>query len=229
MTVLTRTRTALAVALAAFVGLSACGSETGQTSVLQTSVNALRGIIAQRGQAPLTTAVLKTRLTPQVRAQIGLPVLIAELPTLKVAAVIILAARNGAVTTWQSPDGITVSTQGGLLKATRGVGFDLMAADVAEPLAIITGSGTGQARRMQRYLDGENGDVVVRLLCGYTREGRKVTELCVTDRTALGEPADLSIQNHYWLDGQGQIRQSSQWLGARNGYMLLQDPDFVAR
>ena len=164
----------------------------------------------------LTTAILRTRLTPEVRASIGAPVVIAELPTLKVAAVMAEVARNGGVTTWQGNDGVGLSTKSGLLISTRGIGFDLMSSSVEGPLAMITGQGTGTAIRDHRHLDGEDQEVLTRFECTYLHSKHHVSENCASKK--------LTITNQYWLDQSGDIWRSQQWAGVRNGYILLEIP-----
>jgi hypothetical protein len=162
----------------------------------------------------LTTAILRERLTPEVRTSIGASVLIAEVPTLKVAAVVVAVAQNGGVTPWQAGDGVGVSTKSGLLISTRGIGFDLMSSSVDAPLAMIKGQGTGTAIREHRHLDGEDQEVLTRFECTYLHSKHHVSESCTSKK--------LTITNQYWLDQSGDIWRSQQWAGVRNGYILLE-------
>lgn len=207
----------LIVALACTLALTACGTE--KTSPLRGALtDALKQLVTRKNGEVLTTDILRARLTPDVRAQIGRPVLIAELPKLKVAAVVIEVTQNGGYTTWHAQDGVGISTKAGLLTSTRGIGFDLMSADIDGPLAVITGRATGHATRIHRVLDGEDQEILQSFVCSYARSGNHVAETC--NRTGQ------TIENHYWLNRGGKIWKSVQWVGARNGYILLEAPAF---
>jgi len=155
-------RFALIAALAGSLALSACGTESNDP-VRTTVLNNAKNLFSKRGpQQVLTTAILRARLTPDVRASIGASVLIAELPKIKVAAVVAAIAQNGNVITWQAQDGVGIST------AT------------------------------------------------YLRSKDYVAESCSNPK--------LTVKNQYWLDQSGDIWRSKQWVGAQNGYMLLENP-----
>ena len=210
------TRFTLIAALACTLLLSACGTAS-DNPLRATLFKNLQQLVSKKGQQQvLTTAILRTRLTPEVRASIGAPVVIAELPTLKVAAVMAEVARNGGVTTWQGNDGVGLSTKSGLLISTRGIGFDLMSSSVEGPLAMITGQGTGTAIRDHRHLDGEDQEVLTRFECTYLHSKHHVSENCASKK--------LTITNQYWFDQSGDIWRSQQWVGVRNGYILLEIP-----
>jgi hypothetical protein len=204
-------------ALICALAVSACGTE--RANPLRGEVGkALKGLTKRKTEQTLTTDILRARLTPELRAQIGRPVLIAELPELKVAAVVIEVAQNGGYTTWHAGDGVGISTKAGLLTSSRGIGFDLMSADIDGPLAVIMGRAKGQATRIHRYLDGEGQEILRRFTCVYQQgqDQRRVVESC--------DSTGLNIENQYWLNARGQIWRSQQWAGERNGYILLESP-----
>lgn len=207
----------IALALSFGLVLAGCGSDRSALPGL--AFGALKNVFPGNKQAPLTTASLRARLTPEVRAEIGLPLLIVELPKQKVAAVVVYTTENRGHVTWTAPDGVAVYTKGGVLSGTRGVGYDLMNSHVDGPHAIITGSGNGAATRVQTYLDGENQQITVRFECHYNRDKLFVTESC--------ETKGLSVENYYWLNKNRQVQSSRQWAGARNGYMLIESPVFA--
>lgn len=214
------TRISLILVLAATLALGACGTER-QNPLRGALGNALKQLTNRQPKQVLTTADIRARLTPELRAQIGRPVLIVELPKLKVAAGVIEVAQNGGHVTWFAEDGVGLSTRSGLLTSTRGLGFDLMSADVAGPLSVITGRGTGQALRVHRYLDGEDQEYAIRFTCTYVRRQTLVSESCDAEGK---QHQGLVIQNRYWLTKAGKIWRSEQWAGARNGYMLIEVP-----
>ena len=208
-------RFTLIAALAGALVLSACGSA---------SDNPLRGILANslkkltsrnEPQQVLTLDILRARLTPELRAQIGVPILLVEFPKQKVAAAVSEVGRNGNVTTWWAEDGVGFSTKNGLLISTRGIGFDLMSSDVSGPLALISARQNGTATRDHRFLDGENQEVLLRFSCTYLSSKSHVIESCAAK--------DLKIENQYWLDASGEIWRSKQWAGEKNGYMVIEN------
>lgn len=208
-------RFSLIAALVCTMTLSACGTE--RSNPLRASLGqALKELTTRNTQQVLTTDILRARLTPELRAQIGRPTLIAELPRLKVAAVVIEVARNGGYTSWQAEDGVGLSTKAGMLTSTRGIGFDLMSADIDGPLAVITGRAQGHASRIHRFLDGEDQEVIRSFVCAYARDGSHVIETC--------DATGFTIENQYWLDLHNEIWRSQQWVGERNGYILLEKP-----
>lgn len=209
----------LIIGIALLATLSGCGNQSASTGV--TVVQKLRTSLSARKQVPLTTADLRARLTPEVHAQIGRPVMITELPKIKVASVIIYTEENAGYVTWLTPDSVGVTTYAGLVTATRGIGFDLMSADVSDAYRALTGKKTASTgRRIHRYLDGEDKIVPIRFDCSYIRQpdrnGFFATESCVSGKTR--------IENQYWLDKKRRIVKSVQWMGQRNGYILTEGP-----
>lgn len=134
-------------------------------------------------------------------------------------------SRTGGVTVWQTLDGITLALRDGALTGTRGLGDDLMSADVSGDLAMLRGTGPGGHHpHIRSYLDGENRTVFRSYQCrraGTDRDSgprgtalRRVAMRCVSPRD--------SFTNVYWLDGAGAVTRSRQWVGPRIGYMETQ-------
>lgn len=157
----------------------------------------------------------------------GAPAMIASAEDRGGAGALALSARNGQVTTWLSADNTTLSFREGLLVATRGLGGDLMSADIAGPLALIRQGGSGLAVRIHRYLDGEDQTRILSFVCDVSSRGMRT--IAVGDQrsgTRLMQErcvgADTEFQNLYWiLPATGEIVQSRQWAGPRTGYLAL--------
>ncbi|HKL65436.1 MAG TPA: YjbF family lipoprotein [Roseovarius sp.] len=136
-----------------------------------------------------------------------------RLPATGAQATLAPVARNGGVTVWQTLDGITLSFRDGVLIATRGLGDDLMSADVDGTLAMLRGSDRAtQYPHIRSYLDGEDRTVFRSFQC--RREAgpdRQITERCVS--------TDVGMTNIYWLDGAGEITRSRQWVSPAVDYM----------
>lgn len=198
--------------------VTACGSQRDSTA--RTAISSLQSALSKKS-APLTTATIRARLTPEVLAQFNSPVMIAELPKVSVASVIVLTEQSLGYDTWFTPDGVSVVTRQGLVTATRGVGYDLMSADVSDTLNALKGPlKPSRGTRVHEYLDGEDQIVSLTFDCTYfkkrARGGYWVSESCVSGKT--------QIENQYWLNTSHGIVQSVQWIGARNGYMLIEGP-----
>lgn len=139
------------------------------------------------------------------------------LPATGAQATLAPVARNGDVTVWQTLDGITLSFRSGVLVATRGLGDDLMSADVNGTLAMLRG--TDEATHyphIRSYLDGEDRTVFRSFQCrrdarAEAAPARRITERCASPH---GETT-----NTYWLDQTGEITRSRQWVSPAIAYM----------
>ena len=136
------------------------------------------------------------------------------------------SGRNGDVITWEAPDEVSISLAGGVLVATRGLGPDLMSAEVAQTRRMLAGAPM-PARgypRLHSYLDGENRPQFDSYLCreagrrpetitlrGMTRQTVRVTERCTAP--------DIGFVNEYWIGADGLLWRSRQWIGPRLGYL----------
>jgi len=148
-----------------------------------------------------------------------------SIPSTEARATLGPVARRGDVTVWQTLDGITLSFRGGSLIATRGLGDDLMSADVAGRLEMLRRAGTadqsGYYPHIRSYLDGEDRTVFRGYQCrqvpptqtGAGRDGalRRIEELCVS-------PTDR-FTNLYWLTADGTMVRSRQWISPTIQYM----------
>jgi len=160
-------------------------------------------------------------LTGTVAAVPPLPIgparLRVTLPATGAQATLAPVAHNADVTVWQTLDGITLSLREGVLVATRGLGDDLMSADVDGTLAMLRGSNReAQYPHIRSYLDGEDRTVFRSFQCRQeagTGAGpaRQVVEHCVS--------TDIEMTNTYWLDGAGKIVRSRQWVSPTVAYM----------
>jgi len=147
------------------------------------------------------------------------------LPERGATATLAPVARNGDVTVWQTLDGITLSFRDGLLVGTRGLGDDLMSADVAGTQAMLRAPATDLYHlHVRSYLDGEDRTLYRRYHC--REAGRTVSDLNIggetrpTRRIAVDCTApDGAMSNVYWLDRAGEIVKSRQWVSPAVGYM----------
>ncbi len=140
-------------------------------------------------------------------------------------------ATNGPYRTWtswsQGTDRRSVTTRNGMITATRGLRNDLMSSDVSQTLSLVSSRSSGNATRIQRYLDGENQIVEMRANCTISRGGQSRVQVGVIDRLTVEmtencQDGDRSFRNIYRVDGQGRIVQSVQWLSDFYGLAVLQ-------
>lgn len=126
-------------------------------------------------------------------------------------------ARTGDVTVWQTLDGITLSMRQGLLIGTRGLGDDLMSAEVDGLLALLRGAaGDGPVPHIRSRLDGEDRTEFRSYQCKRRAVSpdaglRRVEVLCVS-------PQD-SFTNTYWLNSAGTVIRSRQWISPALNHM----------
>ncbi|TQE98332.1 MAG: YjbF family lipoprotein [Spiribacter salinus] len=154
---------------------------------------------------------------PQV---IGPELMRVSIPAIEAQATLGPVARRDNVTVWQTLDGITLSFRSGSLIATRGLGADLMSADVAGRLEMLRNSRGasegGYYPHIRSYLDGEDRTVFRSYQCRPVvptdsemeadRDSglRRIEELCVS-------PTD-QFTNVYWLNSNGAVIRSRQWI-----------------
>lgn len=154
------------------------------------------------------------------------PVLFAELETRGAFATLSKVGENRDIVTWITADGIGLSFKQGVLVATRGLGPDLMAADVGDVVAVLR-SGNGDALRIHDYLNGEDQIVRRSFYCSARTEGREnlnIFGLIIPTRHVVEscQNPDLTLVNHYWITSGNRIWQSRQWVGSGIGYVFTQ-------
>lgn len=148
-----------------------------------------------------------------------------SLPQLNTQATLAPVARRQDYTIWQTLDGITLTLRHGLLTATRGLGNDLMSADVANNLAMLSGTmGSKYYPHIRSYLDGEDRTLFRAYQCrqssqresrimidGTSHLLRQIEESCVSP--------DHKFSNVYWLDRGGVVLKSRQWVSSKAEYI----------
>jgi hypothetical protein len=145
-----------------------------------------------------------------------------SLPKTGAQAVLGPVSKTGRTTVWQTLDGITLAFRDGVLTGTRGLGDDLMSADVSGDLAMLRGVGANEYHpHIRAYLDGEDQTVYRSYQCRRTAQGRETTRDAATARRIgmlCTSPRD-SFTNVYWLNGAGDVTKSRQWVSPTIGYM----------
>jgi hypothetical protein len=150
------------------------------------------------------------------------PVMQVEIASRGANAPLSRVAVNGDVETWLAVDNISVSLRQGVLVASRGLGFDLMGADAQGTLDALAGYDGGVYRRQMRYLTGEQHSTYLMAGCSMVAIGSETVE---GQRLRRFEESCKARQNEFtnifWLDGNGTVIRSRQWLSPEIGYLAI--------
>lgn len=139
-------------------------------------------------------------------------------------------ASNGPYRTW-SPWGSTerrsITTRNGAITATRGLGYDLMSAEMTESLEYLSNRREGQTFMALRWLDGENQTRQDVAECDVKRgkdEHMKIggIDATVTNMTEVCATLSGKFTNHYKVARDGRILFSDQWTGPVHGHVVMQ-------
>ncbi len=201
------------IASAALFVLTGCGNSTGDFDLVKQIWTGLSAP-EQATSEQLNIDTLRATLTPDVLAQIDGPLLLVQIPSRGEVAGLTRVGSNDGIDTFLTSNGVSISLRDGAVVATRGLGFDLMTADVTQPLAAISG-GQQQAVRIHRYLDGENQLIARSFICTYSvTAARRVVETCKSPGT--------SFENEYVVDSNRVITSSRQWISPEIGSILTE-------
>lgn len=153
------------------------------------------------------------------------PEIAVEIAALGTGAVLRRVGQNGPVSSWRSPDGAGLSYDGGLLTATRGLGDDLMSAELAGSRAMLAGTAPERGyARIHSYVDGENRSYFVTYLC--RAAGRNADSVTIGSETRAATRVDehctapdMEFINSYWVARDGTVLRSRQWVSDRVGHL----------
>jgi hypothetical protein len=215
-------KTALGVAVS--LAVTACGP-LNEGNIGAGALQSLQTRFSKEPAQPVATAPVLTRA--QVDANPGGFMVLNAYNGTMVAA-LVAGAENGNRTTWLSANGPSVTTQNGVMVATRGFPRDLMAADVDGVMrALIAGGGT--ATRVHETLSDTDQIVKQSFTCTVASQGRETIGILGRQITAerFGEACQsdlLGFTNSYWVDETGQMVRSLQAVSPESGYLQLDSP-----
>lgn len=169
--------------------------------------------------APVDPAALRARLTPDQVANLTVPMVFISAPAINVAATLVQVRHSGPVRVWQARDGAQVAMRGGLVTATHGLGFDLVAADLSGINAALAG-GPARYRRQFSYLDGDLEIVTLVYDCRI-RISPDTGALHVTRFRETCVGAD-TFENMYHRGADGTLWWSRQRVSARVGSLEIE-------
>ncbi|GAA5067120.1 YjbF family lipoprotein [Roseibacterium beibuensis] len=227
MALISLPRPLVACAAAACLVLSACG--TAEESPLGTVLGGVASGFGPFGggsdAAPSDPRQALDRATIEA---IGQPLLTAELTALPGASLMTRVGRNRGVDSWRDSAGLGLAlSYAGLLRATRGFGFDLMSSDASGTAHALAARRPAEVNRTMVYLDGELREAREIHRCRLTVEGQAGIEIVgrshATTRIseACSRPDGDSYTNRYWVEASGTIRRSEQWISDEVGSIRL--------
>ncbi len=207
--------------------LAGCGNDPGGGTGTQLIGSILKG--NGQNDTPKTTpaSIDPAGLVPIALRAVKGPVMLAVVESRNAIAIMGRSARNGPYSTWITASRQTVTLKHGIVTATRGLGDDLMNADVDSVASLIRTRHAGTGWRAMYFLDGEGKTYRLDLQCtvipgpaqpltiGKLRiASRRVDETC--------HAGNLTVENTYWTDSAGRIWQARQWVSPGVGYLVTQ-------
>ena len=173
-------------------------------------VEATREVFANAG-VPDTYGSLLPDTTDELLAQFDFQILYVDVPSVRDETFMRPFEKNGGVETWMGPQGRMLSIVDGVVRGTRGYGYDLAAAQRPDLLTL-----SSAARRKERYSIiyrhwNDEEELITRTgYCNPREIPDGIEEICF-----LG---DLEFTNSYELDRHG-IKSSRQWISPERGYL----------
>ena len=211
--------------LASLGCLFACGNsieiESGETKVIK--------LIQSEMKKPSGPAAYIDARKIVTRAMIDE----ANIPVLFIA---IERGQNGTMTqypgdgvgqTWLGADGSTITLENGMLKATRGVGDDLMGSEISRKIN-WTNLNTSVYFRKLAYLREDNQIHVIEYECTMRDTNRRKTieifdvQFLVNHLRETCDGVASKFINDYFVDTNGLVRKSTQYHGDIIGYVDLE-------
>lgn len=177
-------------------------------------------------KAKPATKDIRNIITRQAIDASPTPVLLVGIKSRNAHATLSPAGENHGVVTWVTSDGISIGINQGLLVSTRGLGQDLMSANVSNVLPGIR-KARGNGTRVHSYLNGENIIEQYAFNCTYSNQGPEIIQIyglnIRTSRIAeTCKNQETNIVNQYWVSGASHIWQSRQWIGPDLGHVFIQ-------
>ncbi|ROU02965.1 YjbF family lipoprotein [Histidinibacterium lentulum] len=208
----------LAAACASTLLLAGCGDEVSESRMV---IEAVAGSFLSIGRE--TAPVQRPQFSRAAIEETGQDFVLASVPQRGVAALLQRAGQNGPEETWLTEDGVSVTYERGFLVATRGLGPDLMAADVSGVLAAVARGG-GDATRVHEYLDGNDQMVRHDYACRVERAGTE--RITIYERSYNTEKYEETCRrgaqtftNTYWIGAGGVVWKSRQLISPPVGYL----------
>jgi hypothetical protein len=159
---------------------------------------------------------------------VQVPLLLADFSAKSTSFTLRQYSLNNSVQTWKSRDGVSLSFRQGVLVATRGLGDDLMSADVSNTLGMLASDPhTEYYTRFQTYLDGEYQSRFRSFQCQETGTKQEIISIfgkehqtTRTEETCFS--LSIEISNIYWRGVDGLLWKTKQWVSPSIGYLVTE-------
>jgi Group 4 capsule polysaccharide lipoprotein gfcB, YjbF len=196
-------------AAVAFSLLAGCGNDnTGPNPVVSAmGAMAKQGIAKAKAGESGAKPADKTATPAERRAKLeeaGKPVLLVSSEVLGRTGFTTILDTKDDVITWKTPDGATFSQRNGVLIQTRGLGADLMSAQVPSVGQLLAPGSSYQ--RIYYFLGADDQGTRRTYDCTAAVVGKESIEV-------LGK-----LSNDYWIEGK-TIRKSRQFASGLVGYL----------
>lgn len=154
-------------------------------------------------------------------------VIVAEKPGHPPPFYLIEIRQNGPYRTYATGGRQSITFRQGLVTASRGLGNDLMASEIAPTLDLLKRQSGGTVQRRMHYLDGADETVDLLLRCTITTGDTLRVTLAEIDQTARRMSEDcrgdgVAFRNEYLVNGAGTVLGSRQWMSPMTGTLTFQ-------
>lgn len=222
-----RSRVGRAAALTGLAAmLAACGNAPDSGFAAKDALTLAKALVTPRTKAQGGIAVVD--IPAQTLADWPEPLITAAVEKTASSSALGRIARNGQDETYATAQSNNITLRQGVVVSTRGLGDDLMAS--APPSRATIAAGRGGYARSWQWLDGLDQMVTVTKTCTLSQTGSETIAMSGRSYATriIAETCDGPggrVDNLYWVDPQGVLRRSRQWLGQEGGYLLLFDPN----
>ncbi|MCK0168773.1 YjbF family lipoprotein [Jannaschia sp. S6380] len=207
---------------ALMLALTACGSDDLPDTPLGTAARTVGGLVLPGEPVPDARAVL----TPEMLANSPTAVMLLVTERTDRGLTLVPLTVNRGTEQWIDANGGGILRRDGILVGTRGLGFDLLTADVAPLAAALRAGGGTNVLRVNRHLRGDDRIEVRRYFCDVRPVGGETLTFygrnfrtTVFEESCTGE-GDAFV-NRYWREGDGTIRRAVERVSPETGHVEL--------
>lgn len=207
---------------ALLLALAGCGSDDLPESPLGTAARTVGGLVLPGDPAPDARAVL----TPEALAASPTAVMLLVTERTDRGLTLVPLSVNRGTEQWTDADGGGILRRHGILVGTRGLGFDLLTADVDGLARALRAGGGRDVLRVNRHLRGDDRIAVRRYLCDVVAVGSETlafygrsVRTTVWEERCQGE--EDAFVNRYWRENDGTVRRSRERVSPEVGHVDL--------
>lgn len=201
---------AAALAFAALVLVGCSKSDPAQSPLLGALQATAKAVVTPKARPAAPASVTRQQIDA-----VGQPLIRVRIPERGIESFIVRRDTNSGTESWATGDNTVITLRDGVLISTRALTPDLMSA-AAPTVAQLSTSGGSHSRSYFVLGDNDSSD---RLNFACTMASRGPVSLDLVQRvytvthmqeTCIGDAG--KIINEYWIEADGFIRQSRQWV-----------------